>query len=297
MSVSVRSFEDDEISLGSKGSTLSISKMAIECPKCQKELQMRSMFNHIYKYHYDFFADNCLGIYKKNHLEDIIEGCKAIPLSWSVTNDFDEQEERTLYGCLACYNTLTDENKADKHCQLAKCKKEHLKKLKVEKKREDKEKADRLKAEKTTEYKQKNRSVGDIKDDIQLMLDYYTEKINSCIKMINLLIDKDKPIIEYDDDGYEIRKNERRYAFEEKVEDVFSRLCNFKFQYNLKGDKEALLKEELSICRQYWTNPKPDMYELYKICWSLPGFVDDGTCELIRRCSEWVNDAPRLSYH
>lgn len=109
-------------------SSVTLSKMS--CPHCSKDLQARAMFAHIRKYHYnDFLKSTC-----KRFLEDAETG-KPLRVFWTVVNDFDEEEEVSIYACLSSNKTFLSLHKATAH--FAKDKtllKDHNKQLKQVKK-------------------------------------------------------------------------------------------------------------------------------------------------------------------
>jgi hypothetical protein len=99
---------DDSRSAASEQSA-SLNKM--ECPHCNKDFQVRSLFKHI----------------KLNHFTDFMESineskCKLnsnpeepLELTWYKKNDFDEEEGITVYACLSSYKTFISTIRADAH--------------------------------------------------------------------------------------------------------------------------------------------------------------------------------------
>ena len=129
--VTIDTVEDDRIETVSVATTSSISasKQSRKCPCCEKEMQTRSLFNHIYKTHpYEFLCS--MSVYKENEMNEYLKDANAYPFEYTLMNDFDETESFKIYGCLGCKNTFTDEGKADAHCQNKKCKVAHIKGIK-----------------------------------------------------------------------------------------------------------------------------------------------------------------------
>lgn len=118
----------DQSETHSQSSTISLSRMTLECPECKKELQARSMFKHMRLYHASYL-DRCVCVYTLEDFDELIEEAKAYPFEWEVTNDFDEKESKSIWGCLGCNATFTSAITGNKHCQ-GKCKKEHVKGIK-----------------------------------------------------------------------------------------------------------------------------------------------------------------------
>jgi hypothetical protein len=113
----------------STSSTASASRLVRKCTFCSKEMQTRSLFNHIYKTHpYHFLAS--MSVYKDKEMEAYVESGNSYPFEYSLINDFDETEEYKIFGCLGCKHTFTVEEKANCHCQQKKCKAAHVKGLK-----------------------------------------------------------------------------------------------------------------------------------------------------------------------
>lgn len=103
----------------------SVSKSAMECPFCSKEIQIRSVFNHIRKMHTTDFL-------KSTSRRWIEEAAKGSPLRlwWSHTNDFDEEVETQIYACLGSNKTFTTEFGGQQHFKKDKAAlKEHNKQL------------------------------------------------------------------------------------------------------------------------------------------------------------------------
>lgn len=121
--------EPDRDDAGSTRSTASAARLVRKCAFCTKEMQTRSLFNHIYKMHpYHFLAS--MSLYKENEMEAYVTSGNAYPFEYSLVNDFDETEDYKIFGCLGCKHTFTVEDKANAHCQHNKCKASHIKGLK-----------------------------------------------------------------------------------------------------------------------------------------------------------------------
>lgn len=124
--------DSDHSETQSQTSTASLSRTMLECPECGKELQARSMFKHMRLYHSPY-VERVSNVFKLEDYDDLIEDAKPFPFDWDITNDFDEKETKSIWGCLGCNSTFTLAHTGNKHCQ-GKCKKEHIKGLKEYKK-------------------------------------------------------------------------------------------------------------------------------------------------------------------
>lgn len=94
----------------SVASATSASNEKIECPHCNKEFQSRAIFNHIRSKHLRELIDSTL----TKWCGEAIQG-KALKLVWWKKNDFDEEEDVTIYACLATNKTFTTEQRANTH--------------------------------------------------------------------------------------------------------------------------------------------------------------------------------------
>tara|TARA_R110000823_G_scaffold293066_1_gene411880 strand:+ start:546 stop:1382 length:837 start_codon:yes stop_codon:yes gene_type:complete len=100
----------DDQSVASGGSAMSASLSKVECPYCNKDFQFRYVFNHLYtKHNTDFF--NSL------NREWLSKAREDSPLLfwWYYKDDFDEEKQVKLYGCLASKKTFTSECRALNH--------------------------------------------------------------------------------------------------------------------------------------------------------------------------------------
>lgn len=121
---------EDTCSTLSSHSQGSVSLSKMECPYCNKDLQVRAMFNHIRKLHNEELLKNT----SKKWLEEADTG-KALKFWWSKKNDFDEDEEIVIYVCLSTNKTFTTQERADLHFKKDKALlKDHNKNLKELKK-------------------------------------------------------------------------------------------------------------------------------------------------------------------
>ena len=120
---------DDNKSVSSATSASSISLGKVDCPHCNKAFQVRYMFNHIYSKHTEKYLENIDNIYLLKHHKDF-----PLRVFWKFTNDFDEEEEKAIYACLATKKTFATQERAMLHFKKDKdALKEHnaeLKKLK-----------------------------------------------------------------------------------------------------------------------------------------------------------------------
>lgn len=117
---------EDNHSVCSGGSQVSVSLSKVECPHCNNEFQQRAIFNHIRIKH----TKEMISMTSKKFLEEAIKG-NPLCVYWTIKNDFDEEEEEKIYVCLSTNKTFkTDErgmlhfkkspNDKKKHIQEAK---------------------------------------------------------------------------------------------------------------------------------------------------------------------------------
>lgn len=166
-------------------SNVSMERATIECPECKKDLQARTMFKHIRNYHPQFFESRS-AVYSLEDFDNLIKYSTVYPLDWEVTNDFDEVEARSIFGCLGCNSAFINEKKGNTHCKSAKCKKEHIKGIKEYKKLHIKE------AEKTNKKHEADKIVPTYSKDkwtteIQKAITSYTYYYTKLDKIINLI--------------------------------------------------------------------------------------------------------------
>lgn len=120
----------DSDSVCSSHSAMSVSLTKMECPYCNKDLQVRVMFNHIRKMHYTDFLRKT----NRRYIEEASNN-KPLKLYWTKMNDFDEEDDIILYACLATNKTFITESRAIVHfAKDKKLLKEHTKQLKEIKK-------------------------------------------------------------------------------------------------------------------------------------------------------------------
>jgi len=110
----------------SETSQISSSKVAVECPHCAKEFQTRAIFRHIRIHHFHDFITSTT----TKGIEKAANGF-ALEVIWFKKNDFDEEEDITLYACLASNKTFMTEERANRHfAKSPKILKEHQKQMK-----------------------------------------------------------------------------------------------------------------------------------------------------------------------
>lgn len=172
----VQSYDSNNDSDDTKSNSSSVSsaRIAETCPCCKKEIQARVMFNHIRKLHPDYLK-SMYGVWKDDQLNELIKYNAPFPIEWTMKDDFDEDVNKTLWGCLGCNNTFTTEHNATKHC-LGKCKKDHNANLRRIKKEEQQDKEKRDKKMSEGRLKWLNRTPIQILSCIQQDVDFYNKK-------------------------------------------------------------------------------------------------------------------------
>jgi len=116
----------DSASVGSAGSAATVKR---DCPVCHKEFTSRSLFNHIRNKHDAHWFESMWS--NEKMLNAYIDKCEPVPFSYTEKNDFDEDECKDIYGCLACNNTFTQKARGTTHCNKKKCKANHIKEIKA----------------------------------------------------------------------------------------------------------------------------------------------------------------------
>jgi hypothetical protein len=160
----------------SQTSTTSVSRVLVECPECKKEFQQRYMFNHIRKFHPHRFELNMMADSDEEFFGLKFSNC-AVPFKWNVINDFDEQEEHVVFGCLACNSTFTGVSQGINHCKKDKCNKKHKEEIdKIVKNNKQKREIE-LKRLTDTRWRKANRSYQQIFDDTMLYHKYISEHL------------------------------------------------------------------------------------------------------------------------
>jgi hypothetical protein len=101
---------DDNQSTYSGESNQSSSLKKAECPHCNKDLQTRYLFNHIYTSHFEEFIDSTT----TRSIEKAANG-DALRLVWFVKDDFDEEQDVTIYACMASKKTFLSELRINAH--------------------------------------------------------------------------------------------------------------------------------------------------------------------------------------
>jgi hypothetical protein len=114
----------DNRSTCSTGS-ISASNRKVDCPFCNEEFQNRYLFNHIQKKHQREFVEHIF-IDGVEDLQMHIDMCWGVPLMWKVKNDFGEDEEVEINGCLGCGTGIPYKGNATTHCAKDKCRAKHI---------------------------------------------------------------------------------------------------------------------------------------------------------------------------
>ena len=131
-------------SVASGGSQASTTLRPMECQYCSKEVQGRYLFHHIRVHHISEFLENM----RKQYITEAEKG-RPLKVTWKVTNDFDEKEDKTIYACLSSDKCFMTEERGMRHfkhnpadlkkhnTQIRKLKKEY--ELMMKKERQSKE--------------------------------------------------------------------------------------------------------------------------------------------------------------
>lgn len=125
--------DDDNRSLTSTVSTASVSNQSMKCPYCTWSKKGKRLFNHILKTHpTDIYS--ALGTSKliQNNIED--DCLLELNMTWvdkredDDFNEFPEQKQLHIFGCLGCNQTYQTRSRAKAHWKKSeKCHKDHLK--------------------------------------------------------------------------------------------------------------------------------------------------------------------------
>lgn len=254
-------------------STMSASVRPEICPCCKKQLQARAMFNHMRKFHPDYIK-SLYSVWGKK-LDEMITTNAPMPIDWTVKDDFDEEELRTVWGCLACDNTFTTEQNAKKHCN-AKCKKDHNAELKRFKKEDEKERKESEKKMGKERLRWINRTPQQIYMCIQQEITFHNKKwVNVSAKVVQFMQSMNRIYNEtYDYDKY-----------------VFTAIPLPAFENN----KENMQKEERRIDREIsnWIHLYKDSLRTF---WGDHQIVSDAEYESLEKNICWTNDYPELKF-
>lgn len=237
---------------GSTSSSKSADRFNKQCPFCQCEVQLRVMFNHIRKKHpYQFMM--CMDVFDEQQIKEIISCGSAFPFSFSLKNDFDEEEETRIYGCLGCNNTFTHELRANGHCGKAKCKLNHIKGIKALIKQNEDDKIANKKKKKNKPV----RSVEKLIQDITLWIRRYLH-VSECARLLNqdyqdqkikspndIHSGMDIQITDYDPMDFKIPRSLKREQYEAlettwckrafTLEDSYDKLRDHLFNFSMFG--------------------------------------------------------------
>jgi hypothetical protein len=242
-------------------SIMSMARVAEICPCCKKELQARAMFNHLRKLHPDYLK-SMYCVWEISKLDELIKTNAPMPIEWRVMDDFDEEIEKILWGCLACNNTYTTEQTALKHCN-AKCKKDHNAELKRIKKEEQKEKEQAEKKFSKERLRWINRTPKQVYTCIQQEVDFYNKRwATVSSKVIQYMHNINSFYNETNDCD--------KYVF------TPIRLPTF------EDDKDNMLKEERRIDREI-TNYQTLYKDALRLFWGAHTIVSDGEYESLER--------------
>ena len=250
--------DDHDVNDDAKSSTSStLSRKAREvkkCPFCDRESQLRVMFNHVRTAHpYEFLM--CMDVFEDNKMDEVATTGSAFPFTFNLTNDFDEEEEVKIYGCLACNCTMTNKARANAHCFKDKCKKKHIAGIKdlIKQNKEDKKKAKaKVKAKKA-----KVRSVSEITASLILWQRRYLHLVDICTQVnqeyehlkiqesINIQAGKDIQITMYDSIDFKIPSTAKTDKDQlERAENMWAKRA---FELETKFDKLRDYLGEYSI--------------------------------------------------
>lgn len=95
----------------SAASEQSASLNKMECPHCEKDFQVRSLFKHIKLNHFSDFIDSI----NESKCKLNSDSDEPLEVTWFKKNDFDEEEPITLYACLASNKTFVSSARALSH--------------------------------------------------------------------------------------------------------------------------------------------------------------------------------------
>ena len=255
-------------------SSVSISNTKIECPECKKELSTKYLFNHIRKYHPDYFL-SMFKVWKDDDFKELINDCKALPVEWEYTNDFDESEFKNIWGCLGCNNTYTVENKAHAHCKSKKCKTDHKKGLQEYYNQEQKEKKQKLEKQSDSRFKYNNRTPDQIFNDTRIVINHAISSLTSD----TLKNDFIKYMTKYD----------RRINYE----NIFS--FNYCFDIKLTSDKSEMETQERYIWK-LWSTIENTYKDSLATLYYNPHIISDDEHLRLTKLIQLHNNMPKFSY-
>jgi len=246
----------------SQTSTTSVSRVLVECPECQKEFQQRYLFNHIRKVHPNRFELNMMADTEEDFLGLKFSNC-AVPFKWSITNDFDEQEERVVFGCLACNSTFAGVSQGINHCKKDKCNKKHKAEIDNIIKHNKEMRELELKRLTDTRWRKANRNPQQIFDDTMLYHKYITEHL------LVSVYDRFKSCVKWDTTDY-----------------VDWSALNYEPTLTMSQDKSFMMKQELMV-----HNKLSDITSMFdKAIWYMEGHTSV-SFETIGEIKKMVNQS------
>lgn len=251
-----RSNNTDSDDSKSNSSTVSSERESEPCPCCGKEMQQRVLFNHLRKFHPEY-VKGMYGVWKEDQMNELIVENGPFPIEWTVKDDFDDDNTKTLWGCLGCNNTYTTEHNAKKHCN-GKCKKDHNANLRRIKKEEQQDKEKREKKMGDARYRWLNRTA---------------QQVHACILQDAEFYDK-----RYHDAGTKISRYLHTLNYENARDYVYFPAPTPEFVDDKK--KMELLEEQLDKARIKWRR----MYEdILPVLWGQTGHVSHTAYEEIEK--------------
>jgi hypothetical protein len=259
-----RSNQSDSDDSKSNASSVSSARQDDLCPCCGKEMQNRFMFNHLRKFHPEF-VKGMYGVWKDEQMNELIAENLPFPIEWVTKDDFDDDNTKTMWGCLGCNNTYTTEYNAKKHCN-GKCKKDHNANLRRIKKEEQQDKEKRDKKMSDTRYRWLNRTA---------------KQVHACILQDVEFYDK-----RYQDAGTKIARYLHTLQQANARDYIYFPLPCPEFEDDKK--KMELLEEQLDKGYTKWRR----MYEdILPVLWGQTGLVSHTAYEEIEKLIMHTNQA------
>jgi hypothetical protein len=186
-----------------------------------------------------------LAKWKEEDMNAYLVSAEAYPFDYTTTNDFDETETNTIYGCLGCNNTFTNQARANGHTTNKKCKANHIKGIKQMIK--DEKESNKKKAKKQPKIK----TVPQMKEMIELNMRRYKHLCQVSQELQDLYrshLDNKRPYEFIDDTRFYPIK---QYDQTEYVADVEGGLEGLDKQMRLWNWREAQIERNYSELKDY----------------------------------------------
>ena len=242
-------------------SSTSVSNAKMECPHCHDEFQARAIFKHIRTKHPKDLLDSTM----TKWIGEGEQG-KALKVVWFKKNDFDEEEDITIYACMATNKTFTTEPRANLHF---------------------KKNPDALKEHKK-EMKKLMKQIEDEKKKSKphpLLLKYHQDKKSNCPILARILW----RAIQYHESGCKIVLSHIKRLYKpEMMEKYVMRCSHFLKDQNTLLLWVAALEDKLSMVNEMRSAQNLEVDQLERLMVWLERFIIASLPLLDREVFDWL---------